>query len=348
MKKIGFICICLAFLLLLQALLVPKYTGKQKDGGLTGEYYSYAGNNDVIFIGDCEVYENFSPLTMWEEYGITSCIRGSPQQTIWQSYYLLEETLRYETPKAVVFNVLSMKYDTPESTGSQERREAYNRMTLDTMRWSKSKWDAIYASMTQDERDGDGIWSYIFPLLRYHSRWSELGMEDVENLFSRQPLSHNGYLMQTGIKPVSGQFQEPPLADYRFGENSYEYLDKMTALCKEKGVELILIKAPSLSPLWWEEWDAQMASYAAENELRYINFLSCQEEIGIDWNTDTYDGGLHLNVFGAEKLSRYFGALLHSELGIPDHRADDELSTVWNEKLQRYNKEKAALLGGTE
>ena len=85
------------------------------EGRLIADYYDHAGGNDVIFIGDCECYENISPIKMWEEYGITSYIRGSAQQLIWQSYYLLEETLKYETPKAVVFNVLSMKYNEPQN-----------------------------------------------------------------------------------------------------------------------------------------------------------------------------------------------------------------------------------------
>ena len=81
--------ICVIILGFLQALLMPKYMDNTKEGALIGEYYENAGNNDVIFIGDCEVYENFSPITLWEEYGITSYIRGSAQQLIWQSYYLM-------------------------------------------------------------------------------------------------------------------------------------------------------------------------------------------------------------------------------------------------------------------
>ena len=93
---------------LLQELLRPKYGyGNIPEGTLIADYYDEAGDHDVIFIGDCEVYENFSPITLWEEQGITSYIRGSAQQLIWQSYYLLEDTLRYETPDVVVFNVLS-------------------------------------------------------------------------------------------------------------------------------------------------------------------------------------------------------------------------------------------------
>ena len=76
------------------------------EGNLIEEYYKEEKKHDVIFIGDCEVFSNISPITLWEKFGITSYIRGSAQQLIWQSYYLLEETLEYEKPKAVVFNVL--------------------------------------------------------------------------------------------------------------------------------------------------------------------------------------------------------------------------------------------------
>ena len=195
MKKVKFavaLSAALVILILLQMLLVPKYMLHSQEGALIGEYYENAGGNDVIFIGDCEVYENFSPITLWEKYGITSYIRGSAQQTIWQSYYLLEETFRYETPKVVVFNVLSMKYDTPESTGSQIRREAYNRMTLDTMRWSSSKWNAIRASMTQEEKEKEALLTYIFPILRYHDRWSQLTWEDFTYWFGRDAALSGG------------------------------------------------------------------------------------------------------------------------------------------------------------
>lgn len=340
--------VCLGLLWLLQALLMPKYMGNVKEGALIGEYYDNAGNNDVVFIGDCEVYENFSPITLWEEHGITSYIRGSAQQMIWQSYYLMEETFRYETPKVMVFNVLSMKYDTPHSTKDANQREAYNRMTLDSMRWSSSKWNAIQASMTDDERAWEGQWSYMFPLLRYHDRWSELSKEDFQYLFKKDQVSDNGYLMQTGVKPFQSDYAERPLVDYTFGENSYYYLDKMVELCKSHGTQLVLIKAPSLYPVWWEQWDVQIEEYAEKHDLLYINLLDHQEQIGIDWSTDTYDAGLHLNVYGAEKMASYFGKILSEECGVPDRRGDTAISADWAEKVKIYYARKEALEANTQ
>ena len=106
-KIISAICVTLVSILLLavvQGLLMPKYI-ENPEGRLVGEYYTEAGENDVLFLGDCEVYESFGPAVLWEKYGISSYVRGSSQQLIWQSYYLLEEMLKYETPSLVVFNV---------------------------------------------------------------------------------------------------------------------------------------------------------------------------------------------------------------------------------------------------
>ena len=321
--------IVVSSLYLLQRLLLPKYVTDVVEGALIAEYYEEEKDHNVVFIGDCEVYENFSPIVLWEEYGINSYIRGSAQQLIWQSYYLLEDTLRYETPDVVIFNVLSMKYNEPQ-------KEAYNRMSLEGMRWSPSKVKAIQASMTKDENFLD----YVFPILRYHSRWSELNKQDIEYMFQTKKVSHNGYYMRVDVKPAVNVPSGKILADYQFGDNAYYYLDKMTKLCKEKGIQLILIKAPSLYPYWYDEWETQMETYAAENDLMYINFLELIEETGVDFMTDTYDAGLHMNLSGAEKLSHYLGKVLSEEVGVQSRRGEEHLEKIWEDKIAAYEKER--------
>ena len=333
-KWIAVAVLTLGSLFLLQRLLEPKYVEDVVEGALIAEYYeeekdSDVREHDVVFIGDCEVYENFSPAVLWQEYGINSYIRGSAQQLIWQSYYLLEDTLRYETPKVIVFNVLSLKYNEPQ-------KEAYNRMTLEGMKWSLSKVKSIQASMTDSEHFLD----YVFPILRYHSRWSDLDKEDVEYLFRSRRVSHNGYYMRVDVKPAENVPAGQPLADYSFGENAMSYLDKMTELCEEKGIQLVLIKAPSLYPYWYDEWEEQVEAYAEEHGLLYVNFLELTEEAGIDFSQDTYDAGLHMTLSGAEKLSRYFGQILTEETAVTDRRDEPALCEAWEKKLAEYELDK--------
>ena len=335
-KQVVAISVSLAVILVtltfLQRLVMPKYMGDIKEGTLIGEYYDEEKDFDVIFIGDCEVYENFVPATLWENYGINSYIRGSAQQLIWQSYYLMEETLRYEKPDVIVFNVLSLQYNEPQ-------KEAYNRMTIDGMRWSSSKVGCINASMLESE----SFIEYVFPLLRYHDRWSELEKEDFKYILGAEKVGHNGYYMQVGVVPVEYIPEGKILGDYSFGDNAWSYLDKMVALCEANDVELVLIKAPSLYPVWYDEWDAQVEEYAAEHHLKYINFLEHTEEIGLDFSTDTYDAGLHLNLYGAEKLTDYFGAWLVEECNLQDRRGEEALDATWEVKLENFYNEKAEL-----
>lgn len=309
----------------MQQLVMPKYMDDILEGAFIGEYYKETSGHDVLFVGDCEVYENFSPVALWQDYGITSYIRGSAQQLIWQSYYLLEDTLKYETPKVVVYNVQSMVHNEPQ-------REEYNRMTLDGMRWSKSKIDSIKASMTEEEQFLD----YVFPILRYHGRITELQKSDLKYYFQKRKVTHNGYYMRIDTMPYEEPMEEEEPDDYRFGTNACTYLDKLAGLCEEKGIQLVLVKAPSLSPVWYDEYEQQIKDYAAAHNLLYINYLKLADKLGINYETDTYDGGLHMNLYGAEKLSAHLGKTLKKKCGVPDRRGDDKLGKIWAEKEKFY------------
>ena len=328
-KIVASVLIVCTVLFLLQRLLVPKFASGVVEGALVAEYYEQENRDfDVLFVGDCEVYENFSPAELWTEYGINSYIRGSAEQYIWQSYYLLEDSLRYHMPKVVVFNIQSLQFNESQS-------EAYNRMSLEGMKWSKSKVDAIHASMKEEE----SFIEYVFPILRYHSRIGELSLDDVKYMFQSPKVSFNGYFMRVDTKAAENVPTGRPLADYSFGENAWKYLDMMRQLCEENDIQLLLIKAPSLYPYWYPEYEEQVVEYANEYGLPYINFIELADEIGIDYTTDTYDAGLHMNLSGAIKLSDYLGKVLVEEYEVPDRRNDKEISQIWEQNLAEYEAE---------
>lgn len=316
-------------LYLLQRLLVPKYEDHVIEGNFTAEYYRETMPHDLLILGDCEVYENISPVTLWQTYGIPSYIRGNAQQLIPQSYYLLEDALRYETPKAVLLSVSAMQE-------GEQINEAYNRMTMDGMKWSMSKVQAILETKMEEESMVD----YLIPFLRYHSRWQELKADDLRYYWERPQVSHNGYYMRADVQPAAGFPRERRRADYRFPEVSVTYLEKIRLLCEEKGIRLILYKAPSLYPAWYDQWEEQIVAYADQHGLSYINCIPQIEQIGLDFTKDTYNGGQHLNVYGAEKLSLFLGEYLQTEAALPDRRDEAAYQTVWEGKIAFYDQMK--------
>lgn len=380
-KKIGITVLSVFVVVLifagLQRLVCPKYADDVLEGNFTSEYYEETTDHDVIMVGDCEVYENIDPMYLWKNYGITSYIRGNAQQLTWQSYYMLEDTLRYETPKVVIYNIQALTHAEPQ-------KEEYNRMTLDGMKWSKTKYQAIQTSMCKGEKTLD----YVFPILRYHSRILDLSKNDITYYWNNRKVTHNGYYMRIDVLPASqsdvadtewllgdgkekeeeeniddpwGDIEDPwsdvdadtedmateieepddnlakdSKEGETFGKLPMQYLDKMRKLCEEKGIQLILMKAPSLAPEWYESDEEQVVAYAEKYQLPYINFYELLEETGIDYETDTYDGGLHMNLNGAEKLSEYLGKVLTEEYKVPDRRSDSKLSEVYQKKYQFY------------
>ena len=331
---IGILLCCIVFsgaLYAVSRLVVPKYHDTLIEGHLSGEYYRETTDHDVLFIGDCEVFEHFSPVILYNEYGITSYIRGGAQQLVWHSYGFLEDALKTETPKVVVYNVLALKYGEPQS-------EAYNRLALDGMRWGKAKIGTIRAGMTEDE----DFMSYVFPLLRYHDRIDKLTKEDVRYWFSDgDPVSLKGYVMHAGVDPATEVPQER--YDPKLPESSMTWLSKMADLCEAHGIALVLIKSPSIYPVWHPEWDAEIEAFAKSRGLRYDNMIAENDAIGVDLQTDTYDQGQHLNVDGAEKLSRWFGAVLRDAYGLADHRGEAVYDADYARLTERYEQEKQRL-----
>ncbi|MDR1642180.1 MAG: SGNH/GDSL hydrolase family protein [Clostridiales bacterium] len=313
-----------------QRLLEPKYMDEIYEGAMMREYYDEELSHDVIFVGDCEVYDNISPVALWEGYGITSYVRGGPNQLAWQSYAIIEDTLKREKPKALVFSVLALHQGEPES-------EPYNRLNLDAMPLGTTKYRAVKASMTPGESVVDGL----VPLLRYHSRWQDLNASDFTYFFNPDEVSFKGYMMRADVKPVGVIPRARRLQDYSLPETSMEYLDKMAALCKSQGVPLILYKAHSIYPHWYPEWDQQIKDWASKNNAGYVNLLEVPEQTGIDLNTDTYDAGLHLNVYGAEKAALFLGKYLSENYGMAGHRGEEAYEAEWGQTALEYHEFKA-------
>jgi hypothetical protein len=69
---------------------------------------------------------------------------------------------------------------------------------------------------------------------------------------------------------------------------------------------------------------------AKENNIPCINFMHVLDETGIDLATD-FDGGFHLNAYGAEKMTSYIGDFLVNNYELQDVREIEEYSFMEND-----------------
>ena len=314
----------------LTRLLEPKYSETLREGTMTSQYYTESKDHEVVIFGDSCAYANFSPMVLYEEAGIKAYVRGNAAQFIWQSYYLLKETLKYETPKVVVLSVDALV----RTKDTDPKTEGYNRLCIDRMRWSAEKVGIIKASMKDDEHFAD----YLFPIIRYHSRISQLTSEDFTYFWHDKYHTYNGFLVNKEIKPLGELPVKRKLPSYEFPAENVEYLKAIQSLCEEHGVQLMLIKVPNMYPHWYDEYDEWINAFAAEHGIVYENLRNYYDEIGVDFQTDTYDAGIHLNFTGAEKNSKFFATILKKHYDLTDFSGDP----LYDSKLAEYIKERDA------
>lgn len=327
------IIFCLIFSSL-QELLKPKWgegTGGARETLNANGFYDEPENSiDVMFFGSSYCFFAVSPLKMWQDYGFTSYVRGSANQSMFLTYYTLKESLSYQTPKAVVIEIGQVvnEFDPVKD-------EWIARRGLDYLRLSDVKTEAILD--LDIEGSQQSYMDYFFPLLRYHSRWKELNFSDFDYYNWEH---HNAYKGQyTGVSVYQYQWPEGFMAPteevFELPETSKTYLDKIADLCEQENVELILIKSPMDG--WTYAKHSSIQQLAEKYDVPFIDYNMPERiaEIKLNPASDFHYNQWHLRVTGADKLSVHLGKYLIENYDLPDHREDPNYA-IWHEDLAKY------------
>ena len=78
----------------------------------------------------------------------------------------------------------------------------------------------------------------------------------------------------------------------------------------------------------------------------YINYE--KDFDSFDWNTDSPDGGSHLNTYGAEKFSEILGRDISKKDFVISDPLSDDIKDEWQKKVNRYENDKLLLMTGDE
>ncbi len=116
------------------------------------------------------------------------------------------------------------------------------------------------------------------------------------------------------------------------------YLKRIAKLCKENDAQLILVSTPSTKN-WNSKRHNAVASVAEDLDLTYLD-LNTQDDISIDWSTDSRDKGDHLNYFGASKVTDYISSYLKETKLFTDKRKDSNYES-WNTAAKAFDKKTA-------
>ena len=180
--------------------------------------------------------------------------------------------------------------------------------------------------------------SYLFPLLRYHSRWSELEEKDFKEGFSKYDSKFEGYELDKNIKGYNRKSKlkkkEENKKIERIPKKSKKYLDKILELCKKNNSKVMFVYIPT-DDAWTECKSNLIKQYAEENNVPYIDYNLDEE---FDWKKFGRDEGKHLNTYGAEYITQKLEESI-KEYNLPNHKNEEQYSK-WNENYKLYEKMK--------
>lgn len=360
-KIICFTGIFFYILAILNQLLIPKWyypnniVNEPTGRVITGFYAEEKNSIDVIVLGTSHMAYGFSPMEVYENFGIKSYNLATSVQPIQSSYYIIKEALKYQNPKVICLDASSLFLSVQDSTKW--------RFILDQMPLSINKSD--YAVTIERKFNNQSYISAILPTYRYHERWKELTKEDFSSFYRNTHFFNKGYYMcpaqtvgtasidsmneimddmlardkQWTYEYIQEKYQEEtdesPLYTAELMDNNIEWLLKIRDLCTDAQVEFMLVKIPTVhSPLlyesaWTRERSQKVKALSDEFGLQFLDLLY-DLDIGINWETDTADGGSHLNLLGSQKVSSCLAQywMEHYSLkGVKDINWEKDLAT---------------------
>lgn len=326
-KTIIFMCIFL--IILITVTYITRTNGDIKDI-FNGFYAEKDDTLDVIMIGSSPVYPFYSAPKLWGECGITCYPLSSHVQRPSAALPLLKEAYKTQNPQVVVFE---MRMYTMED-GDMESNMAYARGVTDNMKYSLNRIYAINRLVSEPSER----YTYYFDIFKYHSNWKTMVLPEQLACF-RYEKSHplKGFAIRDEVGPLeeeripvcTGLKKESPIPEEQ-EEKLYELLDYL----KEQEQQALFI----VSPYRIEPEEQKMFNYMkhiiASYGYDFVNMNEYYKEIGIDFTTDYYDYGGHVNVLGAEKCTAFLGKLLE-DFELPDKRNESGFES-WNKAYELY------------
>ena len=173
--------------------------------------------------------------------------------------------------------------------------------------------------------------SYYFPIFRFHDVWKPLLTGE-----RYQGEAYKGFRIRTGVKPYrEGSYMKETTEQKKIEKMNLHYMEKIIKLCRENGADLLLYSGPSPVNYNFRKHNG-LAAFAKEKGLTYLDLNL--EELGINWETDTTDKGDHLNLSGAEKVTRHLGKFLAESRELPDRRGMEGFEE-WDENAEKFAEE---------
>lgn len=286
---------------------------------------------DVLFIGARSAWNGISPLTMWQQNGMTSYVFAALSCPPQVRYLELKDALDRQHPKLVFIS--------PQFLASEDKEiqlRALQSMTNRKLTFNKAL-TGVY--LEQDHGESIGV-NALLPLLAYHDNWKNIDEANFVSEADGYYMGQRCWIFQNGrfydtADDIAKRTNLDADRKYKRNEISAKYYRKMIELCKANGIQPILITLPIYKGF---AGHAATSDFAKEEGVRYLDLNEPEylRAIGLD-NTVDWRDSIHLNFWGSVKFSKWLAALIETEYDPPDRRiVSDESFEIWHGHYSQF------------
>ncbi len=302
---------------------------KQHFGTAKNIAYEDPQKIDVFFIGASHIFYGVNPMEIWNETGIAGYNLTTHQQPLWSSKLLLQHALKKQSPKLIVLDVLMATNFSRPLLGTDQGTNMTH-LALDPVPLSPQKIRGVLETDRIIEKG-----EILFPIILNHSRLQQglLTWDDLHFFSGDRSHPMKGY-NYTENTIAYERPESVPDTTHELPDGLEEILVDFIQFCKKEGLPLLCIKTPLVGSEELYEQINYIGQIAAEQDVPFLDFNHLYDELDLDFQTDFADSG-HLNVRGAEKVSRYLAGYLQENYDLPDHRGDEAYGS-WSRAAAHY------------
>ena len=258
---------------------------------------------DVVVLGSSHAYCSIDNLLLKEEYGIESYTLATQQQSLKLNYYYFQEMLKTQSPEIVVVELFMVG----RVNGYQSDDILHDAIDVLPMSWNKIQ-------MIEDAVPEDKRMEHYFPIIKYHTRWKELTLDDFSFDYKSWVDEEHGFVRLHQVYPTELDLSLSLGKVRDLTEEELEYLDKIENLASENSIKLIYLYAPYPMDGNGVDYAYTLEKYADSKGILYLNGYELLTELNYDGSLDFCDEYGHLNESGAQKLTYFLGKYLQQIL----------------------------------
>lgn len=283
------------------------------------DFYALPPNSlDMVFIGSSHSYCTFDPENFDNTLGVSSFQMGTPLQHPDTTYYSLKEIYNTQTPKVVVmelyWGVLGDEFEMKQANSffevlkNQDLKKEYIQKVFPLGEQVKYallpiRFQQDYFAYEANEMENEIEEKYQVEKKRGETQKGQEYYESKGYVFCDMQMLSGEYDETNQFKGLKGDKWRP-------AKTQLEYVEKIAALCREKGSELLLVTAPvaNVSMEYIEDYESihrSVAEIAKRLQTPYIDYNMVNKELDFLKNEHFRDDA-HLNDSGVKLVDSHF------------------------------------------